>query len=205
MTRKKWVAKTEITPELLKFREKRKWQIALRRYVLEKNPSSSYAPYFGLDIEKLRKWFENQFEEGMSWDNFGANWQFEHIIPVAYFDFEDDSELKMCWNFINLRVESTKKSANRGNKIDLAGAKSYFKALVEQTQYGPCLDLLAKIEQIESPGLMNFERQHAFLDEHKDYLKNIEAFSSFEFELLNSGRSIADIQSEIDFLKKYSK
>jgi hypothetical protein len=64
VARKKWSARTEITPAVLKFREKRKWQIALRRYVIEKNNCITYAPYFGLDRENLRKWFEMQFEEG---------------------------------------------------------------------------------------------------------------------------------------------
>ena len=80
MTRKKWTPKEEVTPELLVSREKRKWQIALRRYVLEGNPSTRYAPYFGLDINTLRNWFELQFVEPMSWENFGTKWQFEHHI-----------------------------------------------------------------------------------------------------------------------------
>ena len=55
MARKKWTPRDEITPELLAAREKRKWQIALRRYVLDGNPSTRYAPYFGLDIKTLRR------------------------------------------------------------------------------------------------------------------------------------------------------
>ena len=84
MKRKKWSTQTEITPILVKSREKRKWQIAFRRYVLERNPSVFYAPYFGLDIDTLRKWLESQFMEGIDWDGFGKDWQFEHIIPVTY-------------------------------------------------------------------------------------------------------------------------
>ena len=35
--------------------EKRKWQLAFRRYVLEGTPSEAYAPYFGIDRVQLRK------------------------------------------------------------------------------------------------------------------------------------------------------
>jgi hypothetical protein len=205
MARKRWQAKTEITPSLLKFREKRKWQIALRRYVLEKNPSSFYAPYFGLDIENMRKWFEYQFENDTNWEDFGKKWQFDHIIPVAYFDFANDSELKLCWNFINLRVEAFQVNKNRGNRVDVLGAKSYFKNLYEKTQYKPCQELVEKITQIELSELISTDRQQSFIIEHSEYLKHIANYSSFEFELLNSGRPFEEVQKEIEFLKRYSK
>ena len=204
MGRKRWEAKTEITPSLLKFREKRKWQIALRRYVLEKNRSSFYAPYFGLDIENIRKWFEYQFENGVGWDDFGEKWQFDHIIPVTYFDFKDDHELKMCWNFINLRVETLQGNKDRGLRVDIIGAKTYFTELYEKTNYKPSKDLLEKILRIELSELVSSEQQTSFIIEHKDYLKHIENYSSFEFDLLNSGRSFVEIQKEIDFLKRHS-
>src|SRR4030095_7188418 len=101
MARKRWTPVEESSPSLEKFREKKKWQINLRRYVINKSPCPQYAPYFGLDISNLRKWFELQFSPEMSWDNFGKAWQFEHIIPAAYFDFSNDEELKLCWSFIN--------------------------------------------------------------------------------------------------------
>lgn len=106
MERKKWTPKVEITDGLIKSREKRKWQLALRRYVLEKNISPGYAPYFGLNIVKFRQWIEIQFTGELNWENFGAAWQFEHIVPLAYFDFSIEDDMHLCWNFINIRVES---------------------------------------------------------------------------------------------------
>ena len=105
MVRKKWTPKEEVTEGLLKFRAKRRWQIALRRYIIEKNPCFAYAPYFGLDIENFRKWIEIQFDEELNWDNFSKKWQFDHIVPVAYFDFDSESDLRLCWNFMNVSVE----------------------------------------------------------------------------------------------------
>ena len=204
MARKKWQAKTDITPSLLKFREKRKWQIALRRYLLERNPCVFYAPYFGLDIERMRNWFELQFEKGMGWQGFGQKWQFDHIIPVTYFDFTDEKELKMCWNFTNLRVEAFQRNKDRGNRIDILGAKNYFKELFDKTQYKPCKDLLEKIVRIELSELISSEQQQSFIIKYRDYLKHIENYSSFEFELLNSGRPVDEVKKEIDFLKKYT-
>jgi len=205
MARKKWSAHTEITPSLLKFREKRKWQIALRRYVLLRKPCKSYAPYFGLDIENLRKWFEMQFEPTISWEDFGKSWQFDHIIPVTYFDFSLDAELRICWNFINLRVEELHPGKNSSHRLDILAAKAHFEELYKKTTYTPCAGLLKKIELIEQSVQVSTARQQSFILENQNYLGMIEGYSEFEFELLNSGRSIAEIQKEIEFLRKFEK
>jgi len=192
----------EVTPALIKFREKRKWQIALRRYVLEGHPSVAYAPYFGLDIKTLREWFETQFEKEMEWENFGRNWQFEHIIPVIYFDFSEENDLKLCWNFTNLRVEPVQFNKNRGNRVDVLAAKAYFKKLYEKTEYKPCLKLLEKIDRIELSELINSEKQFFFINKYQHFLELIENYSEFEFELLNRGRSIEEVNKEAEHFKK---
>ncbi len=205
MARKRWTSQTETTPSLLKFREKRKWQIALRRYVLEKNRCIFYAPYFGLDIENMRKWFEIQFESGVGWDDFGKKWQFDHIIPVTYFDFSNESELKMCWNFTNIRVEQFQRNKDRGNRLDILAAKGYFEDLYKKTLYSPCLRLLKKIDTIELSEIISSEKQEQFINENRAYLDMIENYSVFEFELLNSGRGIDAVKKEIDFFRKIDK
>jgi hypothetical protein len=197
--------KQEETPELLKFREKRKWQIALRRYVLEKSPCAAYAPYFGLDIENMRQWFEYQFKEGISWESFGEKWQFDHIIPVTYFDFAVEDDLKLCWNFTNIRVEFIQLNKDRGNRLDVLAAKNFFQELWEHTQYPVCKQLLLKIDQIELSEFVSSADQQAFIRDHREYLKMIEGYSSFEFEMLNSGRSIEEVRKEIQFIKNFEK
>jgi hypothetical protein len=204
MPRRK-VLKADETPALLRFREKRKWQINLRRYVLNESPCPDYAPYFGLDIKNMRQWFEYQFKNGLGWDNFGDRWQFDHIVPVTYFDFSDDAELKMCWNFTNLRVEESQLNKDRGNRVDILAAKNYFNELYQKTQYQPCLRLLKKIDEIEISELVSTEAQHKFIQEHLEYLKTIESYSFFEFEMLNSGRSMENVKKEIDFAKSLER
>lgn len=202
MARKRWSPITETTPALVKFREKRKWQIALRRYVLEKNVCVFYAPYFGLDIKNIRKWFEVQFAPGIGWDDFAKKWQFDHIVPVTYFNFADEAELKLCWNFTNIRVEPLQRNKDRGNRLYILAAKRYFEGLYKKTLYLPCLKLLEKIETIEQTEMVSLQRQQAFILENRAYLDMLENYTAFEFELLNSGRNINEVKKEIGFLKK---
>jgi hypothetical protein len=201
MPRKRWTAKEEITPALLKFREKRKWQIALRRYVIDGALSIPYAPYFGLDNKNMRKWFEIQLAEGVKWDDFGKKWQFEHVVPVTCFDFSKEEELKMCWSFINIRTGDLQDNIERISGLDLQAAKLYFKELFNTTQYRPCQNLMKKIEEIEAGLLVKTEAQQQFIKENQDYLDTIDNYSAFEFELLNSGRSQEEIAKEVAFLK----
>lgn len=205
MPRKKQTFPKEITPALLKFREKRKWQINYRRYVLEGSPCPYYAPYFGLDIKNLRQWFEYQFTNDLNWDNFGKKWQFDHIIPVTYFDFANEDELEMCWNFTNIRVEKFQLNKDRGNRLDVLNAKNYFKELFEKTNYAICSKLLLKIDEIEVSDFVSTEAQQLFIRDHSEYLEMIKGYSAFEFELLNNGRSISEVKKEIDFYKNIGR
>jgi hypothetical protein len=59
---------------------------------------------FGYTIDELILNLENQFTEGMSWDNYGE-WHVDHIIPMEHFKFEttNDYDFIKCWELNNLR------------------------------------------------------------------------------------------------------
>lgn len=186
-----------------KARDKRKWQIAFRRYVLDRNPSVYYAPYFGLDIQMIRNWFELQFEKGASWENFGFLWQFEHVVPVAYFNFEDDLDLRLCWNFTNIRVELIHEADPRSVRSDLLLARSYFETLYHSTQSEVCRLMLDKIRSIESTSFLESSAQQEFIRSNEGYLKSVASFSSYEYELLNSGRPLEEVLHEIALVRRF--
>jgi len=39
--------------------------------------------YLGCDINKFKQHIENQFVDGMTWDNHGK-WHIDHIVPIKY-------------------------------------------------------------------------------------------------------------------------
>ncbi|MBI5371082.1 MAG: hypothetical protein HZA79_03535 [Sphingobacteriales bacterium] len=204
MTRKRYT-KQEESPETLKIREKKKWQIALRRYVLERHPCAAYASYFGLDITNMRSWFESQFKEGIGWEDFGKKWQFDHIIPVAYFDFTREEDLKACWGFPNLSIEYIPESKETGKGFNMLAARNFFQTLWEKTHYAPCKALLSKLTQLEDTERLPLEPRERFIREKIEYLSLLEGYTQYEFGLLNSGKSPADIEKEVRFLKNFEK
>lgn len=202
MARKKWTPKEEVNDALLLFREKRKWQIALRRYVIEGRWGSSYAPYFGLDCTNFRRWIELQFDEDTNWDSFSTSWQFDHIVPVAYFDFNNDLDLRLCWNFINIRLEKLTMHKNRGNRIDVLASRAYFERLYEQTEFSLCKSMLEKITSIEVSEIRSSVKLEEFIKDNQEYLRLLGSFSAYEFSRLNEGIELDRIIEERNFLQR---
>ncbi len=185
------------------FKEKRKWQIALRRYVLQGYGSYVYAPYFGIDAINFRKWIELQFGEQFSWDDFSSKWQFDHIIPIAYFDLNSEDDLKLCWNFTNIRVEKGDLNNVKGNRVDILTAKAYFEELYLKTNYSICKKMVDKISALEVSTIESTDVLEKFISENKEYLETLRDFSVEEYSQLNSGKSFKDILTEQSLFKKF--
>ncbi len=203
LMRKKWTAQGEVTDSLIKFREKRKWQIALRRYVLEEKRCAFYAPFFGADIATFREWIELQFEEGFGWHNFSAFWQFDHIVPITYFDFGDMDDMKLAWNFTNIRVETTILNKNRDNRIDVLAAKSYFEDMYQKTQYDLCRKMIEKIEGVEVSQIASNEKLKKFVADRRIFLDTLSSFSNYQYEQLNLGMELEEILAEKGIIDKW--
>jgi len=192
------------TPESLhRKREKRRWQMALRRYVIEKAPSGAYAKYFGLDIEFFREWIEVQLKDGLTWDNFAIKWQFDHIVPVAYFDYSNEEDLLLCWNFINIRVERVEHNKVRGNRVDVMAVRAYFEDLYNKTGYSFCTRMLDKIKAIEIANIESNKELEEFIVKNQDYFEQIAEFSQDDFNRLNDGVSFKNILAEKEIAKKF--
>lgn len=184
-------------------KEKNKWQIALRRYIIEKQRTSYYAPYFGIDILRFRIWIELQFDRGINWENFGKAWQFDHVVPVGYFDFKSEVDLKLCWNFTNISVDMANGYPNTGKRVDVLTAKAYFLGIYKSTGYSICQEMIKKIERIENSQISKNDKQEAFITSNYNYLEAIEKFSVYEFEQLNLGVGIDEIKLEKQMLAQF--
>lgn len=185
------------------FKLKRKWQIALRRYVLEQQPCPAYARYFGLPISLFREWIEAQFDSTTNWDNFSEAWQFEHIVPLAYFDFKLEKDLELCWNFTNIRIEKIHSNKNINNRIDVIAAKAYFRDILNSTGYYICQEMIKKIESIEVSQIANNKQLEGFIIKHINTLTDLSHFTNEDYERVNLGMPIPDIVLEKKMFEKF--
>lgn len=199
--RKKWTHQEEVTESLVKAREKRKWQLAFRRYILEKQCTKQYAPFMGLDIETYRNYIELQFTDGLSWSNFGKSWQFEHVIPMNYFDFSNDDDMALCWNFINIRVEALEKESV--NHINILAAKPYFERLYQKTGYDMCLKMVEKINTVAAVNFPQETELAQFINKRHDRIQKIKVLTPDELLALNKGTPLENILLEREIIRKF--
>lgn len=71
----------------------------------------------GCSYDYLIKWLEFNFNETMTWENYGECWQVDHIKPCASFNLEDETEQKKCFHWTNLAPLSVSENARKKDKI----------------------------------------------------------------------------------------
>lgn len=98
--------------------------IALQRTDGSKGGSSTFEhlPY---TLQALREHLENQFEDWMTWDNWGVasteekTWHIDHIHPQSLLPYDtlDHPNFLKCWSLSNLRPMDAIENIQKGRKL----------------------------------------------------------------------------------------
>ena len=91
--------------------------------VLKENNVKKFGHYFdilGYSQENLINHLENQFDDKMSWENYGK-WHVDHKLPITFFNFIsiEDEEFKKCWSLDNLQPMWGSENISKSNRINL--------------------------------------------------------------------------------------
>lgn len=89
-----------------------------REYVLRGKSIQRMADIIGLSHEDVRLWIEFNFKPGMTWDNYGKTWNFDHVRPCHSFDLTCLDQLAECFSWKNLLPVLCKKNLTKFNKRD---------------------------------------------------------------------------------------
>lgn len=71
----------------------------LRREGVEKNQSTF--DLIGCSPAFFKTHIESQFTNGMSWDNYGREWEIDHKIPICKFDLLNEVERFQAFHYSN--------------------------------------------------------------------------------------------------------
>lgn len=87
----------------------------MRNTIVKGYKSASTIELLGCSFEDCRKHLEAQWQEGMTWDNYGIDgWHIDHIKPCASFDLTDPKQQAECFHYTNLQplwaIDNIKKS-----------------------------------------------------------------------------------------------
>ena len=74
----------------------------LRKALKGLTKSASTLELLGCSIEHFREHLESQFQEGMTFENYG-DWHIDHIRPCVSFDLKDPEQQKQCFHYTNLQ------------------------------------------------------------------------------------------------------
>ena len=83
--------------------------------------------YVGCTVDELKKYIENKFTEGMSWENYGSVWHIDHIIPCSAWNFESEEECSYCWNFRNLQPLLASQNQSKYDKYKEEEKETYIR------------------------------------------------------------------------------
>lgn len=74
----------------------------------------------GYSFEDLKIHLESQFDEFMTWDNYGSYWHIDHCTPKSWFNIKEvgDVEFKKCWCLANLKPMEAKANMSKGNRFE---------------------------------------------------------------------------------------
>jgi predicted transcriptional regulator len=89
--------------------------------VLKESNVDKYGHYFDVlqyTPEELIVHLEKQFQDDMTWDNYGV-WHVDHKLPITSFDIQEmgDDEFMKCWCLDNLQPMWGEENIRKSNKV----------------------------------------------------------------------------------------
>ena len=82
--------------------------------------SGSAVRDLGCTISELKLYLEEQFQNGMSWDNWGMDgWHIDHKIPLVSFDLTIREQLLQAVHYTNLQPMWAVENMQKGSKLSL--------------------------------------------------------------------------------------
>jgi len=90
----------------LNFKIKKMLRSRLSGAIKEGAKSGSAVTNLGCSIDFFKLYTEEQFKQGMTWENRGNgkdSWQLDHIVPLYKFDLTDPTQLAKACHYTNLQ------------------------------------------------------------------------------------------------------
>ncbi len=72
----------------------------------------------GCSVQELKLHIERQFQDGMTWENWGVNgWHVDHKIPLTHFDLTKHEDVMKACHYTNLQPLWARDNILKSNKL----------------------------------------------------------------------------------------
>lgn len=78
-----------------------------------KNKGISTAKLLGCSIDDYKLYLERQFDNNMTWENYGTYWEIDHIQELYKFDLTDKIQQKQAFHFTNTQPLSIQENRQK--------------------------------------------------------------------------------------------
>ena len=126
----------------MKYNEKKRLQIALRRLYTSNIPNKEIMALIGTTKEEFIQHIEKYMLDGMTKENFGKVWGLDHIVPVELFDITVPAQKQLCYNYNNIMPMFNNDNRLKGasvhfsiDKLKSMDANVYITELINKCQY----------------------------------------------------------------------
>lgn len=73
--------------------------------------------YIGCEISFFRTWIQYQFQQNMSWNNYGE-WHLDHVKPCSSYNLNNNNDVLECFNWKNYQPLWSKDNLIKSDKIN---------------------------------------------------------------------------------------
>lgn len=101
----------------------------------------------GYGFDELIRHIESQCADWMNWDNYGTEWEIDHILPVQWFIETSQTvqgiNVQLCNSLPNLRPLPIRENRSKGRRFDYMGYSEwgFYQALEEGSVISGQLEL----------------------------------------------------------------
>ena len=87
----------------------------------------------GAPMQVVKKWIEEQFLPGMTWDNHTLyGWHIDHKIPIAAWDLSDPMHQQMAFWYKNLQPMWAKQNLQKGHRYTEQDKQEYIQTFLKE-------------------------------------------------------------------------
>lgn len=129
--------------------EKKRQQIAFRRWMKGIAPADQMRQYWKLNFLEMREWISRQFVDGMTWENYGSHWVIDHVVPLRMFDLSKEKEIRLAWHYQNLMPLFKHDNLNKEGdlRFSIMILENREHCFITQSLLNICINEIAKLEK----------------------------------------------------------
>lgn len=84
---------------------------------LKDGKDRSTEQYLGCNIQEYKLYLESKFTPNISWENYGIEWEIDHIRPICSFNLDNEQEMYICFHYTNTQPLNKQENREKSGKF----------------------------------------------------------------------------------------